>query len=48
MGKKGEKLGTNWGMSQIISIATAVFFVVSLVVMPSVLAYVTFDGSFGS
>ena len=48
MGKKGDKLGTNWGMSQTISIATAVFLVFSLVVMPSVLAYVTFDETFGS
>ena len=48
MGKKGDKLGTNWGMSQTISIATAIFFVFSLVVMPSVLAYVTLDGTFGS
>ena len=48
MGKKGDKLGTNWGMSQIISIATAVFFVFPHFFIFPALAYVRLDETGGT
>ena len=48
MGKKGDKLGKNWGMSQIISIATAVFFGFPHFFVFPALAYIRLDETGGT